>query len=212
MLDERYFKKIKEITVPEYIMKIKLSESQRTKYFHKSSGTGKTKKTLNKIPKKYKAVGFDLLGFAITTSGERIISNPQAAGTNKFAAINGQLFYAGKGGHFTRNKIVRELHLYYEEILKDHKPFQPNEYPIIIQMNWFLPYSHQTPDNFNNAFAYLKAFEDTLTEMKIIPDDEVRYVPGTFPIYTPCEKLEDRKIVFTFWTDNRAEIQQFKLL
>jgi hypothetical protein len=61
-------------------------------------------------------------------------------------------------------------------------------------------------------FAYQKTFEDVLTNMGIIKDDEVRYVTGGFPIYTPIQNFEDRKLVFTFYTDMRAEIQQFKLL
>lgn len=211
MLDEKYFKKIKEITIPEYIQRIKLSESQRIKYFHKNSGRGKVKKEIEKVPKKYKAVGYDLEDYIVNENNQRIIANPKAAGASKYAPINGQIFYSGKGGHFTRNKIVRELHLYYTEYLKDHLPFLDREYPIVIQMNWFCPYSYQTPDNFNMAFAYFKAFEDTLTELKLIHDDEVRYVTGSFPIYTPVDKLEDRKLVFTFYTDNRSEVEQLKL-
>jgi len=212
MLDKKYFKKIKEITIPHYIHQVQVSNKRLTKYYHQNSGRGKVKKAINEIPKKYGAIGYDLMGYAIDKDNRRIIANPLSAGTAKYVPINGQIFYSQKGGQFTRAKIVQELHSFYKDHLQDFKPFLDKEYPLVIQMNWFCPYSHKTMDSTNMYFAYQKTFEDVLTNMGIIKDDEVRYVTGGFPIYTPIQNFEDRKLVFTFYTDMRAEIQQFKLL
>lgn len=211
MLNEKYFKKIKEITIPEYIYQVKTANARLTKYFHKNSGRGKVKKALEDIPKMYKAIGYDLEGYAINANG-RIIANSRSAGTSRFVSINGQIFYSQKGGHHTRAKVVTELHNWYKEILKNHTPFLDKEYPLVIQMDWYCPYSHKTMDSTNMFFAYHKTFEDCLTNLGIIKDDEVKYVTGALPLWYPCEKFEDRKLVFSFYTDNRAEIQQFKLL
>jgi Holliday junction resolvase RusA-like endonuclease len=212
MLDEKLFKKLKTIEIPEYIYQVKLSENRRAKYFSNKTGRGRVKKDIDKIPKKYKVQSLDLEGFYLDINGNRIVANPIAAGTAKYVPINGQLFYSNSGGEFTRGKVIKELHNYFKEILKDVKPFQHKHYPIVIQMSWYYPYGYKTPDNTNVSFAYTKAFEDTLTEMGIIEDDEVRFVTGSFPIYTPVPKFEDRKLVFTFYQDMRAEIQQFKML
>jgi hypothetical protein len=64
----------------------------------------------------------------------------------------------------------------------------------------------------NMASVYMKTFEDTLTNNGYIVDDEVRYVSGGFPIYTPVDTFENRKIIFTFYQDLRAEIKQLKLI
>ncbi len=211
MLDKKYFKKIKEITIPHYIHQVQVANKRITKYYHQKSGRGKVKKDITEIPKKYGATGYDLMGFAIDKEGRRIIANPLSAGTAKYIPINGQIFYSQKGGQFTRAKIVQELHSFYKDNI-NLKPFLDKDYPLVIQMNWFFPYSHKTMDSTNMYFAYQKTFEDVLTNMGIIKDDEVRYVTGGFPIYTPIQNFEDRKLVFTFYTDMRAEIQQFKLL
>lgn len=212
MLDETKFKKIKELVIPEYIYEVQMSAKRNTKYFSIKSGRGRVKReTLEDMPKRYKNLSLDLDGFWLE-KGEKIIGNPRAAGTPKLTPINGQVFYSQTGGKFTRAKIVKELHLWYSEILKDFEPFKESDYPIVIVLNWFCPYSHQTMDSTNMFFAYHKTFEDTLTNLEIITDDKVIYTTGGFPIYTPCDKFEDRKLVFSFWKDMRAEIQQLKLL
>ncbi len=94
MLDKKLFKAIKVITIPQYLYQVQTSKSRLTKYFHRDSGRGKTKKDLTEIPKKYKAVGYDLQGYVVTVTGDRIISNPVAAGTSKYVPINGQIFYS----------------------------------------------------------------------------------------------------------------------
>lgn len=211
MLDKKLFKQIKVITIPEYIYQVQTSKSRLTKYFHAKTGRDKVKKDILEIPKKYKAIGYDLEGYVITAENQRIIANPLAAGTSKYVPINGQIFYSQNGGQFTRVKIVNALHEFYKEALEGIQPFVSQDYPIVMVVNWFCPYSHKTLDNTNFAAVYIKTFEDVLTNMGIIRDDEVKYVTGSFPIYTPVEDFEHRKIIFTFYQDLRAEVQQFKL-
>lgn len=211
MLDEKLFKKIKIIEIPKYLYQVQTSKSRLTKYFHQNSGRGKVKKALEDIPKKYKATTYDLLGYALDDKGQKIIANPLAAGTAKYIPINGQIFYSQSGGQFTRAKIVKALHEYYTEMLEGIEPFVTKDYPLVMTVNWFCPYSHKTLDNTNFASVYIKTFEDVLTNMGIIKDDEVRYITGSFPIYTPVDDFEDRKIIFTFYQDLRAEVQQLKL-
>jgi Holliday junction resolvase RusA-like endonuclease len=213
MLDGKQFKKLTTLEIPEYIYQVQISKSRNVKYFHQNSGRGKVKKELKDIPKKYKATSYDLLGYALDDKGQKIIANPIAAGTAKYVPINGQVFYSSSG-KFTRAKIVTVLHDYFKEILEEvkFKPFVKTDYPIVIQLEWFAPYNHKTMDVTNMASVYMKTFEDTLTNNGYIVDDEVRYVSGGFPIYTPVDTFENRKIIFTFYQDLRAEIKQLKLI
>lgn len=214
MLDEKLFKKITEIEIPNYIYQVQVSKSRRVKYFHSNkTGIGKVKKLIEDLPKKHKAiiVGTDLEGFYVDKNGDRIIANPLAAGTAKFVPINGQMFYSS-GNQFTRVKIVNSLHTFFSSEIKrvSLQPFKKSDYPIVITLEWFAPYSHKTMDITNMYSVYQKTFEDTLVNDGILIDDEVKYVTGGFSIFTPVEKFEDRKFIFTFYQDLR--FKQLKLV
>lgn len=215
MLDEKLFKKITTIEILQYIYQVQTSKKRKVKYFHSNkTGIGKVRKSLEDLPKKHKSIitGTDLEGFYVNKNNERIIANPLAAGTAKYVPINGQLFYAS-GNQFTRVKVVNALHEFFGEEIEKAKlePFKNNDYPIIITLEWFTTYSHKTMDVTNMYSVYQKTFEDTLVNKGILVDDEVRYVTGGFPIYTPIDNFEDRKLVFTFYQDLRLEVQQLKL-
>jgi hypothetical protein len=208
MLDPKYFKKIYEKEFPQYPTKIPLSLSRRAKYY--STLTGKQR--VNKIPKWLEKKGYtiDPLGFCLDENQERIIANKRSVGTPKYSPINGQIFYSQKGGKFTRAKVVKYLHEYFVENTKDVPVFKT--YPMVLTLDWKIPYGYQTMDNTNMSFAYVKVFEDVLVATEKITDDEVRYISGGASIFTPVDTFEDRSLVFTFYEDNRKEIQQLKLL
>jgi hypothetical protein len=136
MLDEKQFKKIKEITIPEYIYQVKLSESRRVKYFSNKTGRGRVKKEIEDLPKKHKVIGTDLEGFYLGLDNQRIIANPKAAGTSKYVAINSQLFYSSTHPAI-RNKIMKTLHTYWSDIFKNHAPFVKEEYPLFTTIDWY---------------------------------------------------------------------------
>ncbi len=208
MLDPKYFKKIYEKNFPQYPTQVPLSLSRRAKYY----STLKGKQRVDKIPKWLEKKGYtvDPLGFCLDENSERIIANKRSVGTPKYSPINGQIFYSQKGGKFTRAKVVNYLHKYFAENITDVPAFK--NYPMVIQLNWQFPYGHQTMDNTNMSFAYVKVFEDVLTEQGKIIDDEVRYISGGLSTYTPVDNYEDRNLNFSFYEDHRKEIQQLKLL
>lgn len=209
MLNEKLFKKLTSITIPEYIYQIQVSKSRNIKYFHQNSGRGKVKKELDKIPKKYKAVSYDLLGYAVNSNNEKIIANPLAAGTAKYVPINSQVLYSSSG-QFIRAKIMKELHAYYSEIfLELLKPFQNQEYPLFIWIDWYAPNQHKTQDIDNFTYITEKAMFDSLQECSLIPDDTVDYICGQGSLFHEIEHFEDRKLIVSFYT--YTEVQQLKL-
>jgi hypothetical protein len=196
------------LVIPEYPMNVQISAARRAKYYSVIAGTGRVTK-LPKWVNKHKS-HYDTLGYILDDNGEKIVANSRSAGTPKFASINGQVFYSQSGGPYLRAKIVKYLHEYLTEKTQDVPVF--NKYPIIITLNWVLPYSHKTMDNTNMSFAYMKVFEDVLTNTGKIIDDEVRYVSGGFPYYSPTRELKDRKLIFSMYHDDRLEMQQLQLL
>ena len=209
MLDEKQFKKLKTIEIPQYIYQIQVSKSRNVKYFHQESGRGKVKKVLKDIPKKYKATSYDLLGFALNDKNEKIIANPLAAGTAKYVPINSQILYSSSG-QFIRAKVMKELHAYYSEIFEVLVPFTKQEYPLFIWIDWYAPNQHKTQDIDNFTYITEKAMFDSLQECGIIPDDTVDYICGQGSLFHEIKNFEDRKLEISFYT--YMEKQQLKLL
>jgi Holliday junction resolvase RusA-like endonuclease len=199
MLDEKQFKKLKTIEIPQYIYQIQVSKSRNVKYFHQESGRGKVKKALQDIPKKYKATSYDLLGFALNDKNEKIIANPLAAGTAKYVPINSQVLYSSSG-QFIRAKVMKELHAYYSEIFEVLVPFTKQEYPLFIWIDWYAPNQHKTQDIDNFTYITEKAMFDSLQECGIIPDDTVDYICGQGSLFHEIENFEDRKLEISFYT------------
>lgn len=210
MLDEKQFKKITTITIPEYIYQIQVSKSRNVKYFHQNSGRGKVKKAIADIPKKYKAIGYDLLGFAIDSEGNNIIANPLAAGTAKYVPINSQLLYSSSG-QFIRAKIMKELHDYYSNIfITSLLSTFKLEFPLFIWVDWYAPNQHKTQDIDNFTYIIEKAMFDSLQECELIPDDTVDYICGQASLFHEIEHFEDRKLEISFYT--YTENKQLKLI
>lgn len=154
-------------------------------------------------------------------------------GKLKTSKINGQNFYNGKIATFNRNITMQQLHqLYYNGLKNDKvklKRVITKLSPIKIKMGWFTVPNHETVKvlrnklfcgeidltteynpsfDCDNQFPYFKSFQDTLTkDLKVLPDDNVKYVPNTGEIeYTPVKHFDDRKLVFTITKHN----QRFK--
>ena len=118
-----------KIELPEYILRVKISEKRRTKYYT----------TKSKIPKKYSKYKFDRKGILVDPLGNKIISNPRAQGTPSWTKISGQAFYSGFGHSSLRAKIVKEMKIYF---IKKKRSFQLREHtalPCVMQwekMEW----------------------------------------------------------------------------
>lgn len=209
MLDETFFKKIYSLEIPQFITKVELSKARRPKYYSLKSGRGRVTKIPNKLATKNFI--YDLEGFLIDEKQQRIIANMRSAGTPKYVSINSQILYSQNGGQFTRTKIVNTLHAYLKPFVSKLKSLK-NHTPLLIHLNWHLPYQYRLQDNTNLAYIWMKVFEDELVTQLKLPDDEVKFVSGALTTYTPCETFEDRKLIFTFWKDLRPELLQLKLL
>lgn len=156
---------------------------------------------------------------ADTETDELVIANITQAGKPRIIKIKGQDIYSGNVREFTRGVIM-------EQIKESFKPYIKNtpkitEYPIEIICEIHTPVKNINDrakqgvggrwDVDNHAYPYLKAFPDLLTEEGIIEDDDRLHI--TIPahaIYNPCDKEEDRKLVFIIKKDDRDIIKNNK--
>jgi len=185
-----------KIEIPKYILRVKLSEKRRAKYYT----------TKSKIPKKFKQFKFDRKGVLVDPLGNRIIANPRAQGTPSWAKISGQAFYAGFGHSAQRVKIVKEMKIYFLKALKGLSPIKSEDFPV--QIHWDLYQTIGVANwDLDNLWIYNKCFQDALVEAGILPEDNITYITkSAAPEFFPVEDEEDRKMVFKIIKEEREEI------
>lgn len=152
------------------IQVIELTKGRRPIYYNESN-----------TPKKYKRV-YDSKGRLIV-NGQPVIKNIKSVNKPRTLRINFNLFWAGNVHRSARTKIKDTLHTFFKSsTIKDIKSF-----PIVLHFEY---YTNNKADADNGSFIYIKTFLDTLTELKIIPDDDRRYIRGySWVTYTGDSKL-----------------------
>lgn len=147
---------------------------------------------------------------------ERVLANETKAGKPKRIIIKGQDMYSGVLNEFTRAKIVSALKKDYKNkilrgILKhiEMEFIISNYFPVRIELeiiDTIRNYYDRTKsgdgirwDVGNRAYPYLKTFVDFLVENDVLPDDDRLHVSGEGYYFTPCDKHEDRKLIFRIY-------------
>lgn len=147
---------------------------------------------------------------------QKVIANETQAGKPKRIIIKGQDMYSGVLNEFTRAKIVKELKEDYYKKLNNfiYGSFKVGNLPILtfpvrIEMeliDTIKNYYDRTKegngirwDVGNRVYPYLKTFVDFLIDNNILPDDDRTHVEGESYFFTPCEKHEDRKLIFRIY-------------
>lgn len=190
-----------EIEIPEYITHVQLSKSRRKKYYKKGK----------KRPKKYQKEGYtyDKKGWLRDPDGNRVVSNPRAAGTPKMKKLSGNAFSTGFGSPHVRHKLVKAMKSFFSDYVEDLEPLET--FPLRVEWEMHIPVD---PANFDmsNFWFYYKYFEDTLVSCGIIPDDNIKYItsPGA-PLLVPVDDEEDRKFIFRLYHDTRPVITSHDL-
>lgn len=187
-------RKLQTCTIPEYIVKVKTSNSRNAKYYNKYSGKGKSKTwNYDSLDGKYEPITKDFSGppyklpapktklLKVYTgdyqwrsdgyledkkSGNRIIANPRAVGTPNYEYLSGNNFI-NSGSHHLRSTLKNGLKKHYKKYIVDQlEPFDEEDFPICIF--WYI---YTLPDKSTNAFDlsnlyfYRKYFEDALFDV-----------------------------------------------
>lgn len=200
------------IRIPEYIRRIKLSESRRARYYEKGKSVPPyvNKKIAEKVYK-YKAfkVGGKRKYFLVDGDGNRVVANPRVAGTPRYKVINGQQFYKGALHSAERRKIIEAIKEDIRQHLDRVVPIDKDHYPVQIKVEVYdqildPEIKDQLWDLDNRFYPYQKAFQDILVEEGIIPEDNIMYITSPpSPQFIPVDRASERALVFKIYKDNR---------
>lgn len=124
-----------------------------------------------KIPKKYSGFSFDNKGRLIDSEGNPIIKNKRVVNKPRKVRINFNLFWSGVIHRSVRSKIKS----YLTDFFSRKKIKKIKEFPVVIHFEY---YTQNLSDIDNESFIYIKSFFDTLTKMKVIPNDTKNYIKG----------------------------------
>lgn len=186
-----------EITIPEYITKVALSESRRPVYYSLHGKRKPPKKLL-----KSKLYTVDKQGYLrYRPTGDKVVANSKVVGTPKFQKINGQDFYSGFGSHFERIKIVAGIKNFCRPFVQHLPPVM--EFPVQLEMELHTIIGEGNWD-LDNLWIYTKCFQDLLVECGIIPDDNIQFISKpAAPEFYPIPTEDKRKLVFKIYKDER---------
>lgn len=127
----------------------------------------------------------------------KLAEKGKKSGKARYIKISTQSIYNGKMQTFTRAKVIKVLKECIRKAIADSHSIpksikgdinlsmelhSPLRFPENRMMNDILTYPIEgTPkwdvDNF--SYIWIKAFQDTLTDIKLIPDDSVNYIKST---------------------------------
>lgn len=213
---------LRTVEIPQYIRKVKLSNSRNPTYYTLVSG----KKC--KLPKKYQTLRYKFLPWNYgvgakvhlidTQTGLRVVKNSKSVGTARWKIINGQDIYNQTIIQQTRNNMLQAIKASFVPYIDALEPIPLADLPIRIEAEVHYPYRGSTGqlwDADNHFYMYQKAFQDVLTGhvnrcKVIIPDDNVLFVSKPpSPLHIPVEDYEDRKLVFKIYKENDPRILNF---
>lgn len=169
--------------IPQYIQ---LSAKQKPKYYYADKA----------IPKSFRNrfdIGVKDNKLYNTITNEFLVKNVKLVGKPRLEKINGQKIYNGKFSKFTRAKVVKKLHEFYTELLRD-VDIKYNILSIHYIRFGDIESAH-TQDNTQLFFLLIKCFEDTLTELGIIQSDHPKYARKSSIEFHHSEELDNKLIV-----------------
>lgn len=219
---------IATITIPQYIRKVVTSNERRATYYQEGEKIpkkyqeglikGKNFWTYHKTKKKVLLTNPD---------GSLVIKNPRTAGQPKYKLITGNDLHSLRMQDYERSKIIKAIKAQMIPEIAKLEPINQIHFPIRILMevhntvedtdgnsgtNWdvdnhALFYAKVFPDVLSGCPTYTKGSQISYESKRIIPNDNVLYISQPpVPLFYPVSNVEDRKLVFKIYTDNRGII------
>lgn len=161
-----------QIKIPNYLKRVKLSESRRPKYLRIKDGP---------LPEKYNTPRYvwkKKLGetrLFDTEKKEFVLKNPKAANTPSYQTIAGNEIYA-RMHERKRMLIVNNLKDDFKQHISEQLRYIPQDlFPISVSMEVHTPYGYADWD-VDNLWIYHKCFLDSLRDLQLVPDDSILHV------------------------------------
>ena len=106
----------------------------------------------------------------------KIWKNTKSAGTPGYISINAQHIYNNNMSHIMRSTYIKKIKQVIRPFLIGIQPIDASDFPVHLTGKIFCPANGYNWDLDNLAYIYSKVIQDLLVEMKIIPDDSIRYI------------------------------------
>ena len=193
---------LRELVIPLYIRRVKMSDKRRAKYYELGKKTKLPKKYIGKKYqwKAHKVGTASKVFLTDVTTGLRVIKNSKSVGTASYKVINGQYIYNQTLVKEARNKVLPiriEVELHYPMLADNKKPW----------------------DIDNHFYIYQKAFQDVLVGHRdkegnarcqiIIPDDHNLFVSKPpSPLHIPVSTFEERQMIFKIYKESDPRITE----
>lgn len=132
----------------------------------------------------------------------------------KYIKINGQKLFTGMNYHL-RALVVRRMHTYISQYIPpvlELDGILPMKVKLYVyttinhgdvrmykgKLSWKAPKKDYVPKwDIDNLWIWIKCFQDTLVDMGMIDDDNIKFIPNSGEIeFIPVDDFEDRKLIF----------------
>jgi len=161
-----------QVKIPNYLKRVKLSESRRPKYIRMKDGPLPEKYNNPRYKWKKKVSETRLFD---TEKNEFVIKNSKAANTPSYQTIAGNEIYA-RMHERKRMLIVNNLKDHFKQHISEQISHIPEDlFPLSVSMEIHTPYGYADWD-VDNLWIYHKCFLDSLRDLQIVPDDSILYV------------------------------------
>jgi hypothetical protein len=134
-------------------------------------------------------------------ANEFVVKNSKSVDKPRMLSINSQILWSGgTGSEWKRTKIKDLLRAEFVTYIARQLPlklFAPKGKFIQIEFVFFYPFKSKTrmyQDYINHWFIRQKVFEDTLTDMKVIEDDNPNILRGGYGRYVDIEDPAERRL------------------
>lgn len=192
------------IEVPQYVTRIKTSETRRKKYYLRGEDLPvaiETALAAGDLKWKKDRV-YDPL------EKDYLIRNARTQDKPNYILISGNEIYA-RMHERKRMMIVKGI----KDSLKPYLSILPSrlDYPVSIEMILHCPPKSANWD-LDNLWIYFKCFQDLIVDEGFLPDDNIMYITKSTAItYIPCKNEDDRKMIFIIKPDRRPELTAHNL-
>lgn len=195
-------KEIIKIVISDFNEYIRIAEKKMAKPFIKDSK--------KKLPKKYQTDEFKWNNkgqLVYSTTGSIVPSNSMTVGQPRDWKINGQDIYNQKVKHSARASIMQKMHGKFRRHLEKLEQIHPELFPLTLRINFFIEDETKKEgrskniDN-DNRWIYHKVIQDTLVELKKLPDDEPHIINGNYHKTYFVENPEEVKLEIILLQDD----------
>jgi hypothetical protein len=204
------------VEIPQYIQKIKLSEKRRTYYYEEHIDElperyYKPHYVWRRIPGQKREIAdtgkfIPLFRLFNEKTQKFVVKNPSTAGKPRWLSIGGNIIWE-QVHESTRTEIANKIKDSMRPLVQKYREeFKRLRFPVMVTGE-----VHTTPKfcnwDLSNLWVYNKVFEDLLRAERLLPDDSILYITLPMaPRFIPIRNDEDRKMVFTFNSDNDPRI------